>query len=181
MTKGRLVFGIGASAVVMFALVFVLGGHASRAPGQDSTPEAVSPQTPRVYPPLSAELPSPPARLDEHATAPTAAPSPAAILYRDSNDYARGIADKPAFKAFASSANLTPDERAQVSHILALYSMDDESLRNSTKDPDKLSSMRKQLLIHMHVRVRTKIPTKWEAFEQSNLLPSVSDFGNSPT
>lgn len=181
MTKTRTAIVIGAAGVLMFGLVVVLRSHRTRAPNPESSPAALSPEALRLHPPSSAEVSPPPAGLDDHAIARNAAPSPAAILYRDSNDYAHEIAEKPEFKAFASSAGLTQEEQAQVSHILALYSMDDESLRNSTKDAEKLSSMRRQLLIHMHVRVRTKIPAKWEAFEQSHLLPSVTDFGNSPS
>jgi hypothetical protein len=178
MTKRRMVIGIGAPVVVVLAVGLWLGGRAKRAPSAEPTPANASTQTPRVYPPMAAEPPPAPHVEGSAAATPPAAPG---ILYRDSNDYAREIADKPAFKAFASSANLTADEQTQVSHILALYQMDDASLQNVTKDPDKLASMRRQLLIHMHIRVRSRIPSKWEAFEQANLLPSVADFANSPT
>jgi len=94
-------------------------------------------------------------------------------MFSDSFEYAKAIADTPEFKAFAGGANLTGDQQRDVSHIVALYYMDDASLKNATTDAEKLASMRRQLLVHMHVRVRAKIPASWAAFEQSKLLPPV--------
>lgn len=177
MTKRRVLIGIGAAAAVVVGFALLRDGRPRRASHSPGEPAGVAMEGPRLYPPSPAEF-----QDNERPAVPAATPaSTATILSRDSNDYAREIAQKPEFRSFASSANLTPDEQAQVSHIVALYYMDDASLRNSTTDAEKLSSMRRQLLIHMHVRVRSKIPSKWEAFERANLLPSVADFANSPT
>ena len=189
MTLRRLLLWISVPVLVV-GLIVLFGARVKRvssdAPVQ---PETASAPEPRVYPrlprlPPLAPLPPPPSAEDlpgnEGATALAPAPAPS-LLNRDSKQYAKEVADKAEFQAFASSASLTPEEQAQVSHIVALYMMDDESLRGSITDADKLASMRKQLLIHMHIRVRAKIPTKWEAFERTTLLPSPADFEKSPT
>jgi hypothetical protein len=100
----------------------------------------------------------------------------------DSKEYAQKIAESDAFRSFASRAKLDADGQHEVSHIVALYYMDDASLVASSFDNDKLVSMRRQLLRHMDARVRAKIPqATWDDFEQSKLLPSGEPGANGPT
>jgi hypothetical protein len=187
MTRSRVLLWVAAPLVVVAAIVLTIRagrrapvGHqgsttaSEAAEGHNELPRRDYPSFPTQ--PTADELR---AALNKGANEP--AVSPSSPLHRDSNDYAREIAETTKFKAFASSASLSPDEQAQVSHILALYFMDEESLRNTASDPEKYASMRRQLLVHMHVRVRAKIPSKWEAFEEADLLPRVSDSGNAPT
>jgi hypothetical protein len=184
MTKRRLLLWIAAPVLVV-GLIVLFGARVKRGVSDTAAqPVSASAHGPLLYPPVPpppTSFPSDEARGNEGASARTPAPAASGPLNRDSKEYAKEIADKAEFQAFASSASLTPDEQVQVSHIVALYMMDDESLRSSITDAEKLASMRKQLLIHMHIRVRAKIPTKWEAFERTTLLPSPTDFEKSPT
>jgi hypothetical protein len=169
---------IGAPIVVI-ALTFAAIKLGSRPSAARSVAAAKKPWRPVFFPPVpvepkSAEL-SPQAEKGKGESAPPPAEKPGPHqLFSDSYEYASAIEETPEFQMFASSAALTPDQQRQVSHILALYYMDDASLQNmNTDDAAKLASMRRQLLVHMHVRVRAKIPQAFEVFEQSKLLPPV--------
>jgi hypothetical protein len=184
MTRSRLLLWVGAPLVLVGVILFTMrvGRRAPVAEPATAANEGALPELHRrSYPSFPSEPSADELRARQAAGDNKPAVSPSSPLYRDSNDYAQEIAETTKFKAFASSASLTPEEQGQVSHILALYFMDDESLRNTAADPEKLASMRRQLLVHMHVRVRAKIPNKWEAFEQAELLPAVTDSGKSPT
>lgn len=165
--------------IVLIALTFAaikIGKHPT---ASGPVAAAKKPWRPVFFPPIPVEPKSAEpekgenAEKGESASAPTEKPGPHQ-LFSDSYEYASAIEESPEFQMFASSAALTPDQQRQVSHILALYYMDDASLKNmNTDDAAKLASMRRQLLVHMHVRVRAKIPQAFEIFEQSKLLPPV--------
>jgi len=172
MTKRRLFWWVALPAVLA---VIVVSGARRRHRAADTHAAVVATQQaqrPRSFPPLS---PAPmQAKPDDGRKDDGVKTDPAAtLLYNDSHENARLVADSDEFKAFVSNAKLTDDQQRLVSHIVALYYMDDEALRNKTTDAVKLASMRRQLLIHMHVRVRTKIPDAWDAFERTKLLPPV--------
>jgi hypothetical protein len=94
---------------------------------------------------------------------------------KDSKEYAQAIALTPTFRSFAAKANLDADLQRKVSHIVALYYMDEASIAATTVDPNRAAKMRRQLRQHMDVRVRAAIPQEsWMAFEESGLLPAVS-------
>ena len=170
MTKRKMFFLVGAPVVVaLVVLVAVRRGH--RTPAADKPVAASSQkQRPLFFPAVPIEGKPDEARKDTEGSKPN--PN-AGLLYHDSFENARLVAETDEFKAFASSANLTADEQRQVSHIVALYYMDDAALQSKAVDAEKLLSMRRQLLIHMHVRVRAKIPNAWAEFERTKLLPPV--------
>ena len=179
MMRRRILFWVGALMILVGLIVF-FGVRRDRTPAA-APASSTAKHRPLFFPAVPNEGKSDEARGDEVAAAEAPAIPPSSPLQRDSKEYAREISEKTEFKAFASSENLTPEQQQQVSHIVALYYMDDESLKNSTSDEVKLASMRCQLLMHMHIRVRRKIPDKWDAFERTNLLPPVTEAPKNPS
>ena len=171
MTTRKKVLLVGAPIAALVVVLFAVKlGH--RTSTTDQPVAAQKKHRPLFFPPLPRELTPDPPTAEQGSPTPAPAPGPHE-MFSDSFDYAKAIADTPEFKAFAGGAKLTGDQQRDVSHIVALYYMDDASLKNATTDAEKLASMRRQLLVHMHVRVRAKIPASWAAFEQSKLLPPV--------
>jgi hypothetical protein len=186
-SKRRVLFLVGTAVVAATVAGFVFRKHAV-APGWAIETPVRPAQVSAGATPLATAAALPRPRVPDVHTPPLPVPAgtapsgqPAVTAFRDSKEYARIIADTDAFKAFANRANLSPDAQAGVSHVVALYYMDDASLQGSTQDPKQLASMRRQLLEHMHIRVRAKIPESWEAFEASGLLPPLDAAGSGHT
>jgi hypothetical protein len=173
MTNRTKVWLIGAPLVLVTLLVIAVKLRHGTA-GAAHPVAAQKPPRPLFFPPTPIERSSDEAPQAAAPEAPPAKPPGPHELYSDSREYASAIAESPEFKQFAGTATLTDEQKQQVSHIVALYYMDDASLQNmNTNDAEKLASMRRQLLVHMHIRVRAKIPDAFEAFERSTLLPPV--------
>jgi hypothetical protein len=173
MTNRTKVWLIGAPLVLVALVVIVVKLRHGTAGAAHPVATQKQPR-PLFFPPVPIERSNDEAPQNAAPSEPPPKPPGPHELYSDSREYASAIAESPEFKQFAGAVTLTDEQKQQVSHIVALYYMDDASLQNmNTKDVDKLASMRRQLLVHMHIRVRAKIPDAFESFERSKLLPPV--------
>jgi hypothetical protein len=178
-TKAKLVLSVVGLGLVVALVLFV---NAKRRAAASGWPLAVSATAQGASRAGGAPLPR-----GFPLLAPIGTPMPATSgeppqSIHDSKEYAQKIEDTDAFRSFASRASLDPNGQREVSHIVALYYMDDASLVASSFDNTKLASMRRQLRRHMDARVRAKIPpSSWDAFEQSGLLPTSDPESNGPT